>query len=118
MAEMNEKNFNELLESVKEAGLIETSEIAPSREFVLERNLQANKSNIETFAICLSGEDEQIIPLKIYRVVLQPKHRTCTVTDENGETLVCPIEWFLPVEFPENIEKLLTEAEEKELVDA
>ena len=111
MAAMNEKDFNELLESVKEIGQIEKGKATPSREFVFERNLQANSDNVETFAICLSGEDEELIPLKIYHVSLQPKHRTCTVRDEKGETLVCPIEWFLPVEFPENIEKLLEETE-------
>ena len=111
MAEMNEKDFNELLESVKEVGLMERGEIAPSREFVIEKKLQADKLNVETFAICISREDEELIPLKIYHVVLQPKHQTCTVKDESGETLICPIEWFLPVEFPKNVEKLLEETE-------
>jgi hypothetical protein len=90
---------------------MERGEIAPRREFVVERKSRANKSNIETFAICLSNEDEELIPLKIYHVVLQPKYQTCTVRDEKGETLVCPIEWFLPVEFPKNVEKLLEETE-------
>lgn len=107
---MNKQDFNELLESVKEVGLMERGEIAPRREFVIERKLQANKS-METFAICLSNEDEELIPLKIYHVVLQSQHQTCTVKDESGETLVCPIEWFLPVEFPKNVEKLLEETE-------
>lgn len=108
---MNEQDFNELLESVKETGLMEKGEIAPSREFVVERKLQANTSKVKTFAICLSTEDEELIPLKIYHVALQPPHQTCTVKDENGETLVCPIEWFLPVEFSKNVEKLLEETE-------
>ncbi len=107
---MNEQNFNELLESVKEVGLMEKGSIAPSREFVVERKLQ--KTNVlETFAICLSAEDEELIPMKIYHVVLHSQHKTCTVKDESNETLVCPIEWFLPIEFPKNIEKLLEETE-------
>lgn len=108
---MNEKNFNELLESVKEVGLMEKGEIAPSREFVVERNLSANSSNVQTFAICLASDDEELIPLKIYQVLLQPQHKTCTVKDESNETLVCPIEWFLPVEFPKNVEQLLEKTE-------
>lgn len=108
---MNEKHFNELLESVKEVGLIETGKSMPSREFIIEKRLEADSSNVKTFAICLSSHDEDLIPLKIYHVVLQPRHKTCTVRDENDETTVCPIEWFLPVEFPSNIEQLLEETE-------
>ncbi|MCY7376049.1 MAG: hypothetical protein LH472_08775 [Pyrinomonadaceae bacterium] len=108
---MNEQNFNELLESVREVGLMEKGEIAPSREFVVEKNLSPNSSSVKTFAICLASDDEELIPLKIYHVVLHPQHQTCTVKDESDETLVCPIEWFLPVEFPKNVERLLEETE-------
>jgi len=108
---MNEKHFDELMESVKEVGLIERGEVAPSREFIIERKLTADSPNVKTFAICLAREDEELIPLKIYQVVLQPRHQTCTVKDENDETLVCPIEWFLPVEFPSDIERLLEQTE-------
>ena len=108
---MNENNFNELLESVKEIGLIEAGKSAPTREFVIEKRLTTDSSNVKTFAICLSSKDENLIPLKIYHAVLQPRHKTCTVKDENNETTVCPIEWFLPIEFPSTIEKLLEETE-------
>ncbi len=108
---MKAKDFDELLESVKEVGLMEKGAIAPSREFVVERKLKADSSNLKTFAICLSGEDEELIPLKIYQVVFQPRHKTCTVKDESNETLVCPIEWFLPVEFPSNVQRLLEQTE-------
>lgn len=111
MAAMNAENFNELLESVKEVGLMEKGELAPSREFAVERNLTENAANIKTFAICLSKEDEELIPLKIYHAVFHPRHKTCTVKDENNETLVCPIEWFLPIEFPKTVERLLEETE-------
>ena len=111
MIAMNTENFNELLESVKEVGLMESGEIAPSREFVVERELQNNTSSVKTFAICLSRKDEKLIPLKIYQVILQPQHQTCTLKDEADETTVCPIEWFLPVEFPSNVEQLLEQTE-------
>lgn len=109
---MNEKDFNELLESVKEVGLIDKGENAASREFVLEKHLDTTSQNVRTFAICLSDEDENLIPFKLYHVLLQPELGTCTVKDENDETTVCPINWFLAVEFPSKIERLL---EEKEL---
>ncbi len=36
---MNKKDFEELLKSVKEFGLMEKGEINPSREFIVERDL-------------------------------------------------------------------------------
>lgn len=108
---MNEKKFNELLESVKEVGLIDAGKSAPSREFVVEKTTALDSSNVKTFAICISREEEELIPLKIYHVVLQPRQKTCTVKDENNETLVCPLDWFLPVEFSTNVEKILEETE-------
>lgn len=107
---MKEQDFNELLESVKEVGLMERGELAPSREFIIEKNLQNSPSNTKAYAICISNEDEELIPLKIYRVILHPHLQTCTVRDENNETVVCPISWFLPVEFTENIEKTIEKA--------
>ncbi len=111
MVAMNEKDFSELMESVKEVGLMESGKVAPSREFVVERKLQNNASSVKTFAICLSSDDEKLIPLKIYHVILQPQHQTCTVKDESDETVVCPMDWFLPVEFPKNVQRLLEETE-------
>ncbi len=111
MAAMNENNFNELLESIKEVGLMEAGTLSPNREFVIEKYTMADSPNVKTFAICLSSQDEDLIPLKIYHVVLQPRHKTCTVKDENDETTVCPMEWFLPIEFPSKIERLIQETE-------
>lgn len=111
MAAMNQENFNELLESVREIGLMENGELKPSREFAVEKKLGEDAANVKTFAICLSNEDEELIPLKIYQVVLSPRHETCTVKDESNETLVCPTNWFLPIEFSKNVEQLLEETE-------
>lgn len=111
MASMNEKSFNELMESVKEVGLIEAGQVEPSREFIIDKRYNEDSPNVKSFAICLSSEDEDLIPLKIYHVTIQPRYGTCTVKDENDETTVCPIEWFLPVEFPSKIERLIEETE-------
>ncbi len=108
---MNEKDFEELLESVKEVGLMEKGEISASREFVVKNDLPQNSSNARSFAICLTNEDEELIPMKIYRVIFHSHLKTCTVKDETGETLACPIEWFLPIKFPENISKKLEKTE-------
>lgn len=108
---MKEQDFNELLESVKEVGLMEKGELKPSREFVVEKTVKNNSSDIKVYAICLSNEDEELIPLKIYSVMLHLHLKTCTVKDENHETVVCPLDWFLLVEFPKNIEQVLEKAE-------
>lgn len=108
---MNENKFSELLESIKEVGLIEAGKSLPVREFTVERHLNRHSSSVSAFAICLTAEDENLIPLKIYHVTLQPAHKTCTVKDENDETTVCPVEWFLPIELPSRIEEILERTE-------
>ena len=103
--------IDELLESVKEVSLMEKSEVFPSREFVIENRLPKKQANISSFAICLTNEDDDLIPMKIYKVIFHPHLETCTVKDEKGETLACPMEWFLPIAFPENIEHTLEKTE-------
>ena len=109
---MNKKDFDELLESIKEVGLMEKGKLEPSREFTIESN---KTSVVKVFAVCLTTEDEELIPMKIYSVMLHPQLKTCTVKDETGETLVCPIEWFLPVEFTKSVEQVLEKVEKTEL---
>lgn len=108
---MNEKDFDELLESIKEVGLVENGEILASREFTVENNLPQNSSNVDSFAICLTKDDEELIPMKIYRVIFHPHLKSCTVKDEADETLVCPLEWFLPIRFPDKISQTLENTE-------
>ncbi|MDQ3633673.1 MAG: hypothetical protein M3405_04085 [Acidobacteriota bacterium] len=108
---MNKKDFDELLESVKEVGLMDKGEINASREFAVENKLPQSSSNVNSFAICLTNEDEELIPMKIYKVIFQTHLQTCTVKDELGETLACPMEWFLPIKFPENISETLEKTE-------
>lgn len=111
---MNKKDFNELLESIKEVGLMEKGKLEASREFRIE-NKSKKTSAVKAFAICLTTEDEELIPMKIYSVILHPHLKTCTVKDKNNETLVCPIGWFLPVEFTKSIERILEKIEKTEL---
>ena len=109
VVKMNDKDFNELLESIRETALMEKGELTPVREFAVKN--QKNSRNVKAFAICLTTEDDELIPMKIYNVIFHPHLKNCTVKDENNETLVCPDEWFLPVEFPNNIKKVLEKAE-------
>lgn len=108
---MNNKDFDELLKSVKEVGLMEKGEMFPSREFVIENRLQKKQANVSSFAICLTNEDDELIPMKIYKVIFHPHLETCTVKDEAGETLACPSEWFLPISFPDTVKLTLEKTE-------
>ncbi len=107
MADMNEKNFNELKQSIIDAGLMMHGELQPSREFVFEKKSGKDVSEIENWAICVADEDDELIPLKIYKVVFRPHLETVKVTDESGETLICPQSWFLPISFPPKVKKVL-----------
>lgn len=104
---MNEKDFNELKQSIIDAGLMIRGELQPSREFVFEKKSAKDASEIESWAICIGDEDDELIPLKIYKVVFRPHLKTVKVIDESGETLICPQSWFLPMSFPSKVKKVL-----------
>ena len=105
---MNEKDFAELKQSVIEVGLMMRGELEPSREFIVKENrTKGNSSDIESWAICLTKDDDELIPMKIYKVVFHSRLKKCTVIDEAGETLVCPTDWFLPISFPSKVAKVL-----------
>ncbi len=108
---MNENDFEELLGSVKEVGLMQNGELEPSREFVREIDSHDKPQNQKVHAICITNEEDELIPLKVYSIVLHAQQQVCTVKDENNETLVCPLNWFLPVEFSENVERTLEKLE-------
>ncbi len=99
---MNEKDFNELKQSVVEVGLMMRGELAPDREFKLKKNKKKSE-NFETWAICVSREDDELVPLKLYQIEVYPHLSKVAVKDESGETLVCPQDYFLPVKFKEKV---------------
>jgi hypothetical protein len=43
-----------------------------------------------------TDEDDALIPLKLYEVKVS-KTGYVSVTDEEGERVVCPAHWFIPV---------------------
>lgn len=64
------------------------------------------------FAICLLTDDpELLIPLKIYQVEIIDK-RYLQVTDESGDAVFYPQQYFALVRFPQDIEQRLKEAQE------
>lgn len=99
---MKEKDFNNLKQSVVEAGLMMRGELEPSREFTLKKNKKKAES-FETWAICVTRDDEELVPLKLYKIEVYPQLSKVAVTDEAGETLVCPQDFFLPVQFKQEV---------------
>lgn len=104
---MIEKDFNELKQSIIDVGLMMRGKLEPSREFVIEKKRKKEESEIENWAICIANEDDELIPMKIYKVIFRPHLETVKVIDESGETLICPQSWFLPISFPSKVKKVL-----------
>lgn len=45
----------------------------------------------------------ELEPLKLYNIEVYPPLSKVAVTDEAGETLLCPQDFFLPVEFKQKV---------------
>ncbi len=103
---MKKKDFEGLLESVKEAGEILRGEREPSREFWIEVPDIKPQRN-EGFALCVETDDvELLIPSKVYRAWFLSSGRI-RIIDEAGEAAVYPPEFFMRVEFPSEVENVL-----------
>lgn len=105
---MSNENFTRLKQSVIEAGQIMRGEIEPSREFTYEvEDEQARKKSEKVWAVCVSNEDEALTPFKLYEVRFSKS--TVGLRDDNGESLVCPKNWFVPVHFAPEDEVVIEE---------
>jgi hypothetical protein len=112
--EMNKKDFNELKESIIEAGLVMQGKQKASREFYLEKPPKSNPNTAsEYFAVCITDEDDDLTPMQIYKVRFDVEHNNVIVKDDNNETFFCPASYFTPIEVPEKATKFL--ATHKEL---
>ena len=105
---MKEKDFQGLLETVREAKQILRGERAAVRTLTVE--VVSPQSSPETgFAICLRTDDPTLlIPLKIYAATFS-QSGLVRVIDETGEAAVYPEDFFLPVLFPKEVERLLAQ---------
>jgi len=103
---MKKKDFEGLLESVKEAGEILRGEREPAREFLIEvPDLKPPRE--EGFALCIETDDaELLIPSKVYRAWFFSSGRI-RIIDEAGEAAVYPPEFFLRVEFTSEVKNAL-----------
>ena len=103
---MNKKDFEGLLESVKEAKQILQGEVVPSREFWVEvPNIKPQRQ--EGFALCIKTDDpELLVTSKIYRAWFLQSGRI-RIIDEAGEAAIYPPEFFIKIKLPVEVEQIL-----------
>ena len=73
-----------------------------------------NMAEQKHFAVCVRNEEyEASLELrKIYEVLedsAAAKHQMIRVIDEEGEDYLYPTSWFLPIELPQNVERVILE---------
>lgn len=104
---MRKDRFEQLLESVREGGAILRGEVEPSRVFNYPSASEKRRNPEKSFAICVKTDDrELLIPNKIYQVTLL-ENDLLKVIDEVGEPAIYPVDYFLLVSFPAEVEELL-----------
>lgn len=105
---MKEKDFQGLLEAVREAKQILRGETGGARTLTVEVSPPPLSTGIG-FVICLQTDDPTLlIPLKIYAATFS-QSGFVRVTDETGEAAVYPEDFFLPISFPKEVEQLLAQ---------
>ena len=106
---MSKERFERLRQSIIEAGQVMRGEIEPSREFTYEIEVTKLPKDAATgWAICVTDEDDALIPLKLYEVK-SSKTGYVSVTDEEGERAVCPAHWFVPVRLAPEVKQIVAE---------
>jgi hypothetical protein len=104
---MSKGRFERLRQSIIEAGQVMRGEIEPSREFTYEIDVTKLRKDAATgWAICVTDEDDALIPLKLYEVKFS-KTGYVSVIDEEGERVVCPAHWFVPVRLAPEVRQLV-----------
>ena len=77
-----------------------------NRKKMKEKNLKTQ------FVVCVKNDDytASLEVRKIYRVIPDDggaKHQLVRVVDESGEDYLYPIDYFVPIELPESVVKVL-----------
>ena len=72
------------------------------------------KNDPRHFAVCVRNDEyeESLELCKIYEVLEDPvaaKHGMVRIVDEEGEDYLYPMDWFLAVELPRNVEEAIVD---------
>ena len=105
------ETFERLAASIRQAGKIVRREIQPSRTFEVEIDdlLQTDISaRRKIWAVCVVDDDDSLVPRKIYEIEVSGGLSQILVTDENGEALLCPGDWFVPINVPQVLSEQLS----------
>jgi hypothetical protein len=106
---MSRLRFERLRDSIIEAGQVMRGKRQPSREFTYEIQLTGPSRSRQTdWAICLTSDEDALVPLKLYRVKFSTTGHV-SVVDEEGEKLVCPAKWFLRVNLAPEVKQQVAE---------
>lgn len=106
---MSKERFERLRESVVEAGQVLRGERKPSREFSYQIEVSQRGKGAQTeWAICVTTDEDALIPLKLYRIKYS-KTEYVSVVDEEGEKLVCPGSSFVPALLAPEVKQQVTE---------
>jgi len=106
---MSKERFERLRQSIIEAGQVMRGELEPGREFTYEVEVSPPGKNAKTqWAICVTDEDDALIPLKLYEIKFS-RTGYVSVVDEEGERVVCSADWFIPVRLAPEVKQLVAE---------
>lgn len=64
-------------------------------------------SRQSAWAVCVTSEDKDLIPLRLYKVEIYPQLSKAKVINKSGKAHFYPQEWFLPVKFAKNVKNVL-----------
>lgn len=102
---MDKELFDELIESIKEAGAIQRGEKKPSREFHFPSIEQHEPE--QRFAICVQTDDPELLqPRKVYQIAIY-QSGLVGVIDEAGESALYPADHFVLIDLPPNVKEAL-----------
>ncbi len=104
---MKKENFERLKESIIEAGKIHRGEVKPSREFVYEVP-DPPAPTVKVLAVCVETDDpELLVPRKIYEIEVTGEF--ARVIDEAGEAAVYPVQFFIAINLPAEVQEIITQ---------
>lgn len=104
---MDKQRFEDLKESIVEAGKVMRGEMKPNREFTFETDVSETESLVETWAVCIENDDEKLlIPGKLYFIKISGE--AVLVRDEEDEATLYSKDFFIPVALPQEVTQKLS----------
>lgn len=109
---MNKELYEELLESIREAGAIQRGEMKPSRVFH-HPSPPSDYVPEQRFAVCVQTDDPKLLqPRKLYQVTMLGDDAV-KVTDEAGESAIYPADFFVLIDLTPEAEQAILRAAEQ-----